>query len=127
MAFAYFDRVKETTTTTGTGVLTLAGAVSGFQAFSAKYANGDTLHYVIFHAATGAWEVGYGTWLTGNQLQRTTVLDSSNAGSAVNLAVGSKEVFVTVPASIPSRQGAAFFTVADATTRDAIPAVTLRL
>lgn len=127
MAFAYFDRVKESSTTTGTGVFTLAGAMSGFQAFSAVYANTDTLHYVIFQASTGAWEVGFGTWLTGNQLQRTTVLASSNAGALVNFAAGSKEVFVTEPASIPSRQGARFFTVADVTARDAVPATTLRL
>lgn len=127
MAFAYFDRVKETTTTTGTGVVTLAGAVLGFQAFSARYANNDTLHYVIFHAASGAWEVGFGTWLTGNQLQRTTVLASSNADAAVNFAAGTKEVFVQAPASIPSLQGAHFFSVANATARDAIPATTLRL
>lgn len=127
MAFAYFDRVKETSTTTGTGVFTLAGAVLGFQAFSAVYANADTLHYVIFQASTGAWEVGYGTWLTGNQLQRTTVLASSNANAAVNFGAGTKEVFVQSPASIPSRQGAHFFSVVDQTARDLIDPATLRL
>ena len=127
MAFAYFDRVKETTTTTGTGVLALAGAVAGFQAFSAVYANNDTLHYTIYHAASGAWEVGLGTWATGNTLTRTTVLASSNAGAAVNFAAGTKDVFVVYPAGVPSTQSASFFSVANSTARDAIPAALLRL
>lgn len=127
MAFAYFDRVKETTTTTGVGVIVLAGAVLGFRAFSAVYANNDTLHYTIYHAASGAWEVGYGTWNTGNQLTRTTVLASSNAGAAVNFAAGTKDVFVTFPAGVPSSQGASFFSVANAAERTGIPAAVLRL
>ncbi len=126
MAFAYFDRVKESSTTAGLGVFTLAGAIAGFQAFSARYANGDTLHYTIFQASTGAWEVGLGTWLTGNQLQRTTVLASSNANALVNFAAGSKEVFVTNPAVVDSLCGARMFVVADVTARDAIPAAALR-
>ncbi len=126
MAFAYFDRVKETTTTTGTGAIALAGAVAGFQAFNARYANGDTTHYCIFHASSGAWEVGLGTWVTGNQLQRTAVLASSNANALVNFAAGTKDVFVVYPAGLPSSQAAAVFTVVDAAARDAIPAALLR-
>lgn len=127
MAFAYFDRIKETTTTTGVGVLALAGAVSGFRAFSAKFANGDTTFYTIYHSSSGAWEVGLGTWATGNTLARTVILDSSNAGAAVNFAAGTKDVFCTFPASVVSQMGAWFFTVADVTVRDAIPASLLRL
>ncbi len=125
MAFAYFDRVKETSTTAGLGAITLAGAVGGFQAFSARYANGDTLHYTITHP-NGSWEVGLGTWLTGSQLARTTVLASSNSGALVNFAAGTKEVFVTHPAVIESLMGARFFAVADQTARDAIPTAALR-
>ncbi len=126
MAFAYFDRVKETSSTAGLGAITLAGAVGGFQAFSARYANGDTLHYTITHP-NGSWEVGLGTWLTGGQLARTTVLASSNSNALVNFAAGTKEVFVTHPAIIESALGARFFAVADQTARDAIPAAALRL
>lgn len=93
MAHILADRVKETTTTTGTGTLTLAGAVAGFQAFSAVLANNDTTLYAI---ALGAeWEVGLGTWTTGDNLARTTVLESSNADAAVNFSAGTKEVWIT--------------------------------
>jgi hypothetical protein len=90
------DRIKETTTTTGTGDLTLLGAVAGFRALSVIAANLDTLFYV---AAGGTeWEVGYGTWLTGNLLQRTRVFASSNAGALVVFSAGTKEVWVDFPA-----------------------------
>lgn len=99
MALVVKDRVKETTTTTGTGTLTLAGAETGFQSFAA-IGNANTTFYAIVQAATGAWEVGIGTYTaSGTTLSRDTVLASSNAGAAVNLAAGSKEVFVTYPAS----------------------------
>lgn len=93
MAHILADRVKETTTTTGTGTLALAGAASGFRAFSAVLANNDTCLYAIVGGAE--WEVGLGTWTTGNNLARTTVLASSNAGAAVNLSAGTKDVFIT--------------------------------
>lgn len=94
MAHIKADRVKETTTTTGTGALTLVGAVAGFRAFSSVMAASDT----CFYAITGPteWETGLGTFNT--TLTRTTVLASSNAGAAVSLSVGSKDVFITVPA-----------------------------
>ena len=93
------DRVKETTTTTGTGTITLAGAVSGFQSFSA-IGNGNSTYYVISDPATGAWEVGIGTYTSsGTTLSRTTVLSSSNAGSLVTFAAGIKDVFVSYPSS----------------------------
>lgn len=96
MAFVLKDRVKETTTTTGTGTITLAGAVSGFQAFSA-IGDGNETFYTI--AGGGEWEVGIGTYTSsGTTLSRTTVLESSNSGSLVNFSAGTKDVFVTYPA-----------------------------
>ena len=127
MAFAYFDRVKETTTGTGTGAVALGGAVVGFQAFNARYGNGDTMHYCIVQSTTGAWEVGLGTWVTGNQLQRTAVLSSSNADALVNFAAGSKDVFVVLPAGLPSGESAAWFASSNAAARDAIPTAVLRV
>jgi hypothetical protein len=92
------DRVKETTTTTGTGTVTLAGAAVGFQAFSV-IGNGNTTYYTIVDTVNGTWEVGIGTYtLSGTTLARNTVLESSNSGSLVNFAAGSKEVFVAYPA-----------------------------
>lgn len=99
MALAVKDRVRETSTTSGTGTLTLAGAVTGFQAFSV-IGNANTTYYGIVDATTGDWEVGIGTYtLSGTTLSRTTVLSSSNAGSLVNFAANSKDVFVTYPSS----------------------------
>ena len=99
MALAVKDRVRETSTTSGTGTLTLAGAVTGFQAFSV-IGNANTTYYGIVDSTTGAFEVGIGTYtLSGTTLSRTTVLSSSNAGSLVNFAANSKDVFVTYPSS----------------------------
>ena len=99
MALVVKDRVKETTATTGTGTLTLAGALTGFQSFSSALSDGDTTYYAIFASSTGEWEVGLGTFTSsGTTLARTTVLASSNSGSAVNLTAGSAEVFITEPA-----------------------------
>ena len=98
MALVLKDRVKETTTTTGTGTVTLAGASTGYQTFAAV-GDGNTTYYVITDPATGAWEVGLGTYTSsGTTLSRTTVLSSSNAGSLVNFAAGTKEVFCAYPA-----------------------------
>ena len=98
MTLVVKDRVKETTTTTGTGAVTLGGAAAGFQAFSV-IGNGNTTYYAIVDLATGDWEVGLGTYtLSGTILARTTVLSSSNSGSAVNFGAGLKDVFVTYPA-----------------------------
>ena len=99
MPLVLADRVRETTTTTGTGTISLAGPVSGFQGFSTAIGNANTTYYTIADAATGAWEVGLGTYTSsGSTLARTTVLSSSNAGAAVNFAAGTKDVFVTQPA-----------------------------
>ena len=95
MALVVKDRVRETSTTTGTGTLTLAGAVSGFQTFSSAIGNANTTYYTI---TTGAeWEVGLGTVAAGT-LARTTIFTSSNAGSAVNFTAGTKDVFCSYPA-----------------------------
>ncbi len=98
MPFQLADRVQETTTTTGTGTLTLGGAVAGYQAFSAIMANGDTTIYAIGLDSANAWEVGLGTWGTGGLLTRTTILASSNSGSAVSFAAGSKNIWGDVAA-----------------------------
>lgn len=98
MAHVTGDRIQETTTTTGTGALALLGAVANFQAFSAKASNNDTVAYTIVHQTANEWEVGIGTWTTGNNLARTTVLDSSNAGAVVTLSAGTKDVWCDHPA-----------------------------
>jgi len=99
MALVLKDRVKETTTTTGTGTVTLAGAVAGFQSF-VVIGDGNQTFYSIVDSASGAWEVGVGTYTaSGTTLSRTTVVSSSNAGSLVNFGAGTKDVFVTYPSS----------------------------
>ena len=96
MALVVKDRVQETSTTTGTGTFTLAGAVSGFQSFSA-IGNANTTYYAIVGGTE--WEVGLGTYtLSGTLLSRDTILESSNGGTAVNFSAGTKNVFVTYPA-----------------------------
>ncbi|MHC1697787.1 MAG: hypothetical protein AB9919_06965 [Geobacteraceae bacterium] len=94
----FFDRVKETATTTGTGAFTLAGAVTGFRTFASVLSTNDTCYYCIALQGGSEWEVGLGTYSAANTLTRTTVLSSSNAGSAVNFSVGTKDVFLTVAA-----------------------------
>ncbi len=97
MALVIKDRVKETTTTTGTGTYTLAGAEVGFQSFSA-IGNGNTTYYTVTDG--GDWEVGIGTYTaSGTTLARTTILSSSNSGNAVDWSAGEKFVFVTQPSS----------------------------
>ena len=98
MTFQLADRVQETTTTTGTGSLALGGAVTNFQTFGSIMANGDTTYYALVDSTNSAWEVGVGTWNTGNSLSRTTVLASSNSGSVVSLGAGTKNVFMDFPA-----------------------------
>ena len=100
MALVINDRVKETTTTTGTGAVSLGGAVTGFEAFSAGVGNSNTTYYTIAHQTEDEWEVGLGT-LDGDSsdLTRTTVISSSNSDSAVDFAAGTKDVFCTIPAS----------------------------
>jgi len=97
MALILKDRVQETSTTTGTGTLTLAGAVTQFQTFSSAIGNGNTTYYTIYNAGGSDWEVGIGTVGAGT-LARTTVLASSNAGSLVNFT-GTLYVFCDYPAT----------------------------
>jgi len=98
VAHIYADRVKETTTTTGTGSLTLAGAAAGFQTFSVGIGTSNDTHYCISDAATGAWEVTAGTLSGSTTLTRGTLLASST-GSRVSFAAGSKDVFCVLPAA----------------------------
>ena len=100
MALVLNDRVKETTTTTGTGAITLAGAVSSFETFAAGVGNRNTTYYAIVHQTANEFEVGLGT-LNGDSstITRTTVISSSNSDSAVNFSAGTKDVFCTFPAS----------------------------
>lgn len=103
------DRVKETTTTTGTGSLTLAGAVTGFRTFDSVCDTNDTVNYVIDNGA-GEWEVGVGTFTSPSTLARTTVVSSSNSNSAVNFSAGTKQVALTIVASdIGSGGGSVYY------------------
>jgi hypothetical protein len=88
----FFDRVKETSTTTGTGTITLAGAVAGFRTFASVLSNTQTCPYVIEDPGTGSWETGIGTY-SGGTLARS-VSQSSNANALVNFGAGTKYVFV---------------------------------
>ena len=95
MALVFKDRVKESTTTTGTGTVTLAGASTGFQDFSV-IGDGNTTYYTIVSGEN--WEVGIGTYTaSGTTLSRDTILESSNSGSAITLS-GTSDVFCTYPA-----------------------------
>ena len=101
MALVLDDRVKETSTTTGTGTLNLSGAVSGFQTFVAGVGNGNTTYYAIVNRDESEWETGVGTVTDASTdtLARTTVIASSNSDSAVDFSAGTKDVFTTLPAS----------------------------
>lgn len=93
------DRVKETSITTGTGTYSLAGAATGFRAFSSAFATGDTVYYCVEDGVD--WEVGIGTLTSGTPwtMARTTILGSSNSGSAVSWAAGTRNVYCTFPAA----------------------------
>ena len=99
MAFILNDRVKENSSTTGTGTFTLGGAVSGFETFSAGIGGSNTTYYCIFETGTARFEVGFGTLNSGaSTLARTYVISSSNSDALVNFQ-GATEVFCTVPGS----------------------------
>jgi hypothetical protein len=91
------DRVREGSVTSGTGTITLTGAVLGFQTFSSAIGNGNTTYYAITESGTANFEVGLGTVGAGT-LTRDTVLESSNSGSLVNFGSAAKDVFCTYPA-----------------------------
>ncbi len=93
----YADRVQETSTTTGTGTLTLAGAVTGFRTFASALVTGERVRYAIFLGTE--WEVGDGVFTTsGTTLTRENVFASSNSGALVSFSSGSKNVWIDVPA-----------------------------
>ena len=100
MALVINDRVKVTSTTTGTGAMALGSAVTGFETFAAGIGNNNTTYYCIFNQGTTEFEVGLGT-LDGSSanLTRTTVISSCNSDSAVDFSSGTKDVFCTLPAS----------------------------
>ena len=100
MALVLNDRVKETTTTTGTGTFTLAGAVTGFETFGAGIGNSNTTYYAVTLPGSSEFEVGLGTLNSDSStLARTTVISSSNSDNAVNFSSGTKTIFCTIPAS----------------------------
>lgn len=100
MAYVIADRVKDSTTTTGTGTITVSGtAPTGFRSFASVASVGDSLYYCISSSTGADWEVGVGTLVTSTTLSRDVVYASSNSGNLVSLAAGTKDVFCTIPAA----------------------------
>ncbi len=101
MAFVVNDRVKETTTSTGTGTINLAGAETGFETFVAGIGNSNTTYYCIQAQGGSAFEIGVGTVTDASPdtLSRTAIISSSNGDAAVDFGAGTKDVFCTLPAS----------------------------
>ena len=100
MALVLNDRVKETTTTTGTGAFTLAGAVTGFETFGTGVGNSNTTYYAVTLPGSAEFEVGLGTLSSDSStIARTTVISSSNSDNAVDFSAGTKTIFCTLPAS----------------------------
>lgn len=93
-----YDRVKQTSTSTGTGDFTLSGSVGGFKAFSDVFSVGDETYYCIT-ADDGEFEVGQGTYSAANTLQRDVILASTNNNTRVTFNAGAKSVFITYPAT----------------------------
>ena len=122
MALVINDRVKETSTTTGTGTFSLAGAATGFETFVSGVGTGNTTYYSIVLDGTNEFEVGVGTVTdaTPDTLSRDTIISSSNSDSAVNFSSGSKTVFCTLPASraMSPSMTATGYVVTHATTLD---------
>ena len=101
MAFALNDRVKETSTTTGTGTFNLAGAETGFESFVSGVGDGNQTYYAISNDGTNEFEVGIGTVTDAatDTLSRDTIISSSNSDALVDFSAGTKTVFCTLPAS----------------------------
>ena len=100
MAFVTADRVRDTSTTAGSGAFSVSGtAPTGYRTFSAVLSVSDTFYYSIQHQTLNEWEVGLGTYTSANTFSRTTIYSSSNAGSAVTFSAGTKDVFITMAAS----------------------------
>jgi hypothetical protein len=100
MALVLADRVQETSTTSGTGSITLLGAVTGFQSFLSGIGNGNTTYYTIYEQGTSNWEVGIGSLSGGTTLSRDTIISSSNSGAVVTFGAGLKNVFVDMPSEM---------------------------
>jgi hypothetical protein len=100
MALVINDRVKETSTTTGTGTFNLAGAETGYESFVSGVGTGNTTYYAIELNSANEWEVGIGTVTSGapDTLSRDTIISSSNSDAAVIFSSGTKNVFCTLPA-----------------------------
>ena len=98
MALVINDRVKETSTTQGTGNFTLAGASQGFESFASGVGVGNTTYYTIVQSGSNNFEVGEGTLSASSTLVRSTPISSSNSDSLVNFTSGDKDVFCTIPA-----------------------------
>lgn len=92
------DRVKETSTTTGTGTITLAGAVSQFEAFQSRFAVGTIIQFAIVGQTGTEWEVVEGTLASTTTLTRDRVIESSNSDALVSFSAGTKDVFTTLNA-----------------------------
>ena len=122
MALVINDRVKETSTTTGTGTFSLAGAETGFETFVSGVGTGNTTYYSIVLDGTNEFEVGIGTVTdaTPDTLSRDTVISSSNSDALVNFSAGGKTVFCTLPASraMSPSMTATGYVVTHATTLD---------
>ena len=122
MALVINDRVKETSTTTGTGTFSLAGAETGFETFVSGVGDTNTTYYAISHDGTNEWEVGVGTVTDAatDTLSRDTIISSSNSDAAVNFTAGGKTVFCTLPAkkTISPVMDATGFVVTHASTLD---------
>ena len=100
MALVINDRVKESSSTSGTGAFALAGFVQGFETFAAGIGNNNETYYAAYENGTSNWEVGRGTLDgTSANLARTDVISSSNSDAAVNFTGGTLDVFCTLPAS----------------------------
>ena len=97
MAFVVSDRVRETSSSTGTGAFAVTGAFTGYTTFAATIGEGNTTYYTITNDSLGQWEVGVGTYSSGS-ITRDAVLTSSNGNLIVNFGAGAKEVFCTLPA-----------------------------
>lgn len=99
----FYNRVKETTASTGTGDITLLGAATQYVSFSSRYAVGELFYYCIAGQSGSEWEVGKGTLAGASTLVRVSVSESSNSDNIVDFSAGVKDVFVTVAASRMSK------------------------
>jgi hypothetical protein len=112
--FLYSDRVKDTTTTTGTGNITLSGtAPTGYQDFNTAFGTNAYFHYCI--ALGSEWEVGIGYLSASTTLVRDSVLESSNSDAAVNFSAGTKDVFCTIASQNPNNLRGQYYACARAT------------